>query len=327
MQVKGVQDADIAGKRVLLRIDYNVPLDMTRGKPMIVDDSRMRATLPTITLLRDKGVAKIILATHLGRPDGKVVEELRTAPLFAHLQTLVTTTDMEMLENLRFNPGEEGNDPAFAAELASKADIFVNDAFADCHRAHASIVGVAKLLPAYAGLLVEREIEKLSHALAPQKPSLAIIGGAKLETKLPLIEALAKIYDKLLVGGALATEYKGGATNVLLPEDGIPPERPMFDIGPHTRAAWAAEIQKAAFVLWNGPVGVYEKSEYSGGTNALAEALVSSGVHAVIGGGDTDEALAKVHFDPEKVFISTGGGATLEFLADGTLPGIEVLKR
>jgi phosphoglycerate kinase len=188
-------------------------------------------------------------------------------------------------------------------------------------------VGVAKLLPAYAGLLVEREIEKLSHALAPQKPSLAIIGGAKLETKLPLIEALAKIYDKLLVGGALATEYKGGATNVLLPEDGIPPERPMFDIGPHTRAAWAAEIQKAAFVLWNGPVGVYEKSEYSGGTNALAEALVSSGVHAVIGGGDTDEALAKVHFDPEKVFISTGGGATLEFLADGTLPGIEVLKR
>jgi phosphoglycerate kinase len=327
MQVKGVQDADIAGKRVLLRVDYNVPLDMTRGKPMIVDDSRMRATLPTITLLRDKGVAKIILATHLGRPDGKVVEELRTAPLFAHLQTLVTTTDMEMLENLRFNPGEEGNDPAFAAELASKADIFVNDAFADCHRAHASIVGVAKLLPAYAGLLVEREIEKLSHALAPQKPSLAIIGGAKLETKLPLIEALAKIYDKLLVGGALATEYKGGATNVLLPEDGIPPERPMFDIGPHTRAAWAAEIQKAAFVLWNGPVGVYEKSEYSGGTNALAEALVSSGVHAVIGGGDTDEALAKVHFDPEKVFISTGGGATLEFLADGTLPGIEVLKR
>jgi phosphoglycerate kinase len=323
MQVKGVQDADITGKRALLRVDYNVPIE----NGVIMDDERMRATLPTITLLRDKGVAKIILATHLGRPDGKVVEELRTAQLFAHLQTLVTTTDMEMLENLRFNPGEESNDPAFAAELASKADIFVNDAFAASHRAHASIVGVAKLLPAYAGLLVEREIEQLSRALAPQKPSLAIIGGAKLETKLPLIEVLAKIYDKLLVGGALANEYKGGATNVLLPEDGIPPEGPMCDIGPKTRAAWAAEIQKAAFVLWNGPVGMYEKSEYSGGTNALAEALVNAGVRAVIGGGDTDEALAKVHFDPEKVFISTGGGATLEFLADGTLPGIEVLKR
>jgi phosphoglycerate kinase len=326
MQVRGIQDADIAGKRVLLRVDYNVPLDMTRGKPIVIDDSRMRATLPTITLLRDKGAAKIILATHLGRPDGKIVEELRTAPLFAHLQTLVTTTDMEMLENLRFNPGEESNDPAFAAELASKADIFVNDAFAASHRAHASIVGVAKLLPAYAGLLVESEIEKLSQALAPQKPSLAIVGGAKLETKLPLIEALAKIYDKLLVGGALAGEYKGGAANVLLPEDGIPERAPVCDIGPKTRAAWAAEIQKAAFVLWNGPVGVYEKSEYSGGTDALAAALVASGAHAVIGGGDTDEALAKVHFDPEKVFISTGGGATLEFLANGTLPGIEVLK-
>ena len=322
MQVKGVQDADVAGKRVLLRIDYNVPIK----NGVIMDDSRMRATLPTITLLRDKGAAKIILATHLGRPDGVVVEELRTAPLFAHLQTLVTTTDMEMLENLRFNPGEEADDPAFAAELASKADIFVNDAFAASHRAHASIVGVAKLLPAYAGLLMEREIEQLSHALAPQKPSLAIIGGAKLETKLPLIEVLAKIYDHLLVGGALSNEYKGGAAHVLLPEDGIPPEGPMFDIGPKTRATWAAEIQKAAFVLWNGPVGMYEKPEYSGGTNALAEALASSGAHAVIGGGDTDEALAKVHFDPEKVFISTGGSATLEFLAGETLPGIEVLK-
>ncbi|MGC9602615.1 MAG: phosphoglycerate kinase [Minisyncoccia bacterium] len=322
MQVKGVQDAEVAGKRVLLRVDYNVPIENS----VITNDSRMRATLPTINLLRDKGVAKIMLATHLGRPGSKVVEELRTAPLFAHLRTLTDTANIDMLENLRFNPGEESNDPAFAAELASKADIFVNDAFAASHRAHASIVGVAKLLPAYAGLLMEREIEKLSAALAPQKPSLAIVSGVKLETKLPLIEVLAKIYDKLLVGGALADEYKGGAVNVLLPEDGIPEREHMFDIGPKTRAVWAAEIQKAAFVLWNGPVGMYEKSEYSGGTNALAAALASSGAHAVIGGGDTDEALAKVHFDPEKVFISTGGGATLEFVANGTLPGIEVLK-
>src|ERR1035437_1332156 len=148
--IKSIKDADVAGKRVLLRVDYNVPLQ----NGVVMDDSRMRATLPTITFLRDHGAAKIILATHVGRPDGKVVAELSTAPIFAHLQTLIHTTDIEMLENLRFDPREEANDPEFAKELASRADIFVNDAFADSHRAHASIVGVAKLLPAYAGLLM-----------------------------------------------------------------------------------------------------------------------------------------------------------------------------
>lgn len=320
--IRKVENADVTGKRVLLRVDYNVP--MKEG--VVADDSRMRATLPTISLLRDRGAAKIILATHLGRPDGKEVEELRTAPLFEHLQTLVSGTDIEMLENLRFNPGEEANSPEFAGELASKADVYVNDAFADCHRAHASIVGVAKLLPAYAGLLVQREISKLSAALVPTKPSLAIVGGAKLETKLPLIEKLSKIYDKVFVGGALANEYKGSAANVLLPEDGIPQREGMFDIGPLTQKAWTEEIKKSAFVLWNGPVGMYEKAEYSGGTNAVAQALVDFGVQAVLGGGDTDGALAKFNFNPERVFISTGGGATLEFLTTGTLPGLEVLK-
>lgn len=319
--LKSVESADVSGKRVLLRVDYNVPME--GGK--VTDDSRMRATLPTITLLRDRGAAKIILATHLGRPDGNVVEELRTAPLFAHLKTLVSTTDIEMLENLRFNPGEEANDPAFAQELASHADVYVNDAFAASHRAHASIVGVAQLLPAYAGLLVEKEIEKLSGALTPKKPSLAIIGGAKLETKLPLIEKLAPLYDKVLVGGALANELKEHAANVLLPEDGLPQYEKMLDIGPKAKEAWVAEVKKAAFVLWNGPVGWYEKG-YSEGTYALAQSLVDSGVQAVIGGGDTGAAVAKYPFDPEKVFISTGGGATLEFLTAGTLPGIEVLR-
>ncbi len=320
--LKTVESAEVSGKRVLLRVDYNVPMEGTK----VLDDSRIRATLPTISLLRDRGAAKIILATHLGRPDGKVVEALRTAPLLEHLKTLVTTTDIEMLENLRFNPGEETNDPAFAAELASHADVYINDAFAASHRAHASIVGVAKLLPAYAGLLVEREVAKLSEALTPAKPSLTIMGGAKLETKLPLIEKLSKIYDKVLVGGALANEYKGTAANVLLPEDGIPQREGMFDIGPTTQSTWREEIKKAAFVLWNGPVGMYEKPEYSAGTDAVAQALVDSGVQAVLGGGDTDEALAKFTFNPEKVFISTGGGATLDFLIDGTLPGLEVLK-
>jgi phosphoglycerate kinase len=321
LQLKSVESAEVAGKRVLLRVDYNVPMEDDK----VIDDSRIRATLPTISLLRDRGVAKIILATHLGRPDGKVVEELRTAPLFLHLQTLVTTTDIEMLENLRFNPGEEANDPAFAAELASHADIYIDDAFACAHRAHASIVGVAKLLPAYAGLLIEKEIAKLSVALMPSKPSLAIVGGVKLETKLPLIHKLASLYDKVLVGGALANELKDPAPNVLLPEDGLPQYEKMLDIGPKARDAWAEEVKKAAFVLWNGPVGWYEKG-FSDGTDALAQALIGSGAGAVIGGGDTANVLSKYKFDPEKVFISTGGGATLEFLTAGTLPGIEVLK-
>ncbi len=322
LQLKNIESADVSGKRVLLRVDYNVPMEGTR----VLDDSRMRATLPTISLLRDRGAAKIILATHLGRPDGEVVEALRTAPLFEHLKTLVTTTDIEMLENVRFNKGEEANDPGFAQELASSADVYVNDAFASSHRAHASIVGVATHLPSFAGLLVEREVAKLSAALTPAKPSLAIMGGAKLETKLPLIEKLSKIYDKVLVGGALANEYKGTIANVVLPEDGIPQREGMFDIGPATQSAWSEEIKKSAFVLWNGPVGMYEKKEYGGGTDAVAQAIVDSGTQAVLGGGDTDEALAKFNFNRDKVFISTGGGATLDFLIDGTLPGLEVLK-
>lgn len=322
-KVASVRDADVAGKRVLLRVDYNVPMD----GGTIVDDSRMRATLPTISLLRDRGAAKIILATHLGRPDGKVVEELRTAPLFEHLKTLVTIVDMEMLENLRFNPGEESNNPAFAAELASHADVFVNDAFAASHRAHASIVGVAKLLPAYAGLLVEKEISKLSEALTPPTPSIVIIGGAKLETKMPLIEKLSPVYGKVLVGGALANELiQNPAPNVFLPEDGVPELKKMSDIGPKTTEAWVREIKSSAFVLWNGPVGWIEKG-YTQATSALAQALVDAGTKAVIGGGDTAAAIAKFSFDPEKVFISTGGGATLEFLTEGTLPGIEALTR
>jgi phosphoglycerate kinase len=321
MQIKSVTEADVAGKRVLLRVDYNVPLQ----EGVVMDDSRIRATLPTIDLLRSREAAKIILATHVGRPDGIVVDALKTAPIFAHLQTLTDTTGIEMLENLRFNPGEESNDPAFAQSLAAQADVFVNDAFADSHRAHASIVGVAKLLPAYAGLLMEREITKLSAALTPQKPSLAIVGGVKLETKLPLIEKLSQLYDKVLVGGALANELHNPAPNVFLPEDGIPQLEGMFDIGPKTEGAWVAEVKKAAFVLWNGPVGWYEKG-YGEATYALAQALVDSGVRAVIGGGDTEAAVAKFAFDPEKVFVSTGGGATLEFLTAGTLPGIEVLR-
>ncbi len=320
MQVKSVRDAGVRGKRVLLRVDFNVPMEGT----VITDDTRIKAALPTINWLLEGG-ARVSLVTHLGRPGGKVVESLRTAPLSKRLSELLPGAGVTMLENVRFDPGEESNDEAFAKKLAEGQDIFVNDAFAASHRAHASIVGVAELLPSYAGLLIEKEIEKLSEALTPPKPSLAIVGGAKLETKLPLIEKLSPIYDKILVGGALANELKNPAANVFLPEDGLPEFKGMLDIGPKAKAAWVEEVKHAHFVLWNGPVGWYEKG-YGEATYALAQALVDSSVEAVIGGGDTAAAVAKFPFDPEKIFISTGGGATLEFLAHGTLPGIEALR-
>ncbi len=322
MQIRSIEQAPVEGKRVFLRVDYDVPLK----DGVVRDDSRIRATLPTIALLREHRVATIVLATHVGRPNGTVVPDLSTKPIFKHLQGLIDTTNIEMLENLRFNPGEEANDPAFARILAAQADIFVNDAFAALHRSHASIVGITNFLPAYAGLLVEKEIANLSQALTPPTPSLAIIGGNKFETKLPLIDKLSRIYSKVLVGGALANELlQKPASNVLLPEDGVPQFKEMFDIGPRTKDAWVREIQHASFVLWDGPVGWYEKG-YAEGTHALAQALVDFGIRAVIGGGDTAAALATFSFDLQKIFISTGGGAALEFLVAGTLPGIEVLK-
>ncbi len=322
MQIKSVRDADVSGKRVLLRVDFNVPLK--DGK--VEDDMRIRAAVPTIELLHKQGASQIVLITHIGRPDGKVVEDLRVAPVAARLREL-TQVPFAMEENLRFDPGEEANDPEFAKKLASLGDIFVNDAFAVSHRADASIVGVPKLLPSYAGLLIEKEIDKLSGALTPPSGAIAIIGGAKVETKAPLIEKFAATYGKVLVGGAIANEYKPKTADVLLPIDGMPQLADMFDIGPETRDAWAREIAAAPFVLWNGPVGMYEKEPFNAGTDALAQALVGSGAAAVIGGGDTAAALEKFTFDPSRIFISTGGGAMLEFLIQGTLPGIEALKK
>jgi phosphoglycerate kinase len=321
MQLKLLKDADVAGKRIVLRVDFNIPEQEGSGER----DLRIKAAVPTIEFLKQHGAAKITLLTHWGRPQGSVVEALRTAPLFAMLSKLTDTANVEMLENLRFDPREEANDDTFAQELAAHGDIFVNDAFAVCHRAAASTVGITKFLPSYAGLLVEKEIAGLSKAFTPAKPSLAIVGGAKLETKLPLIHKLSPVYDKVLVGGALANEYKESVPNVLLPEDGIPQKEGMLDIGPRAREAWVQEVKQAAFVLWNGPVGWYEKG-YSEGTYALAEALVEAGIPAVIGGGDTASALAKYPLDPEKVFISTGGGAALEFLTSGTLVALECLR-
>lgn len=358
-EVKSIREADIRGKRVLMRVDFNVPIK--DGK--VLDDMRLRTVIPTLVLLHDKGATSITLITHLGRPEGKVVEELRVASIETRLREL-TTVPFELRENLRFDLREEANNEAFAKELAMLGDVFVNDAFAVSHRATSSIMGIAKILPAYAGLLMEKEIEHLSKALMPPQGSLAIVGGAKFETKQPLIEKLLSLYDTLLLGGALGNDVLkargspvGTSLTSALPVpisvagnnrlwvatdaavvnsetqmgrsaliNDIRAAESIFDIGPMTAEVWSKEIAKAPFVLWNGPMGVYEKG-FVEGTDALAQAVVDSGISAVIGGGDTAAAIQKFSFDPNKVFISTGGGAMLEFLANGTLPSIEALKK
>lgn len=358
-EVTSVQGADLAGKRILVRVDLNVPLK--DGK--VMDDLRLRTAVPTLELIAQKGAANIIILSSAGRPGGQVVESLRMAPIEAKLRDL-THVSFEMHENLRFDPREEANDEGFAKELAGLGDIFVNEAFADSHRAHASIVGIPKLLPSYAGLRFSEEISRLSEALTPPQGSVAIIGGAKFETKVPLIKKLLELYGTVLLGGALGNDLikaRGlpfGSSKVsetpvppevaqnerlLVPTDAIFSEvssnaersglvvdvranEMVIDIGPQTSQTWADIISAAPFVLWNGPVGVYEKG-YADGTDALAAALTESGVRAVVGGGDTAAAVEKHRFDPAKVFVSTGGGAMLQFLADGTLPGIEALKR
>ncbi len=357
--IKTLADADVAGKRVLVRCDFDVPL---KGGA-VADDSRLKAALPTILYLKEHGAKEIILIGHLGRPDGKVVEELRVAPVAAALATLTDMQGIIVKENLRFDAREEANDPSLAQELASLADIFVNESFATAHRAHASTVGVAKLLPAYAGLHFAEEVSKLSSALVPPQGAIAIIGGAKFETKSPLIEKLLALYTKVLIGGALGNdilkargfpfgaslissvpvpEAIAGNERLLAPDDAYfmggsidgrsgpvtdtRADEKIVDIGPETASAWAKEIQAAPFVLWNGPVGVYEQG-YTHGTDALAETVAGFSASAIIGGGDTTAAVSKFTFDPSKIFISSGGGAMLEFLANGTLPAIEVLKK
>lgn len=356
-KIKSVKDADVAGKRVLVRVDFNVPLK--DGK--VQDDLRIRAALPTLDLLHKNGASKIILLAHLGRPGGKDVVGLRMAQVESRVREL-TAVPFEMRENLRFDSREEENDETFAKELAGLGDIFVNEAFADSHRMHASIVGIPKFLQSYAGLRFEEEVGRLTLALTPPQGALAIIGGIKFETKVPLIKKLLELYAEVLLGGALANDLikarglpfgesllsdtpvpKEIASNerLLIPEDAIFAEsgsnsersgfvvdiranESIIDIGPTTSKRWAEKISKAPFVLWNGPMGIYEQG-YRDGTDVLAAQLVHSGKLAVVGGGDTAAAVSKFSFDTQKVFVSTGGGAMLQFLADGTLPAIEAL--
>lgn len=357
-KIVSVREAEVSGKRVLLRADFNVP--MVAGQ--IADARRIKAVVPTIELLLKRGATSVIILTHWGRPEGRVVDLLRVAPLQEKLNEYIPAPNVTIYENLRFDPREEKNDISYAKELAKFGDVYVNDAFANSHREHTSIVLLPTLMPSYAGLLMEREIEELSRAATPPTGSIAIVAGSKFETKIPLLTTLLKNYDKILLGGALAHDVLksrglpiggslvsespvpveiAGDQKVVVPTDAIAlhdetkaarqcfindvrAKEKVVDIGSATAAAWAALIAEAPFVLWNGTLGIYEDG-FTSGTDAIAKSIVDSRVRAVVGGGDTGVAVEKQSFDPQKVFISTGGGATLEFLAKGTLPGIEAL--
>ncbi|MGA8942733.1 MAG: phosphoglycerate kinase [Thermoactinomyces sp.] len=392
MNKKSVRDADVQGKRVFCRVDFNVPIE--DGK--ITDDTRIRAALPTIQYLVEQG-AKVILASHLGRPKGKVVEKFRLTPVAKRLSEYlnqpvikvdeVTGPEVEekvsslkngevlLLENVRFHPGEEKNDPDLAKDFSRLADLYVNDAFGAAHRAHASTAGIAEYLPAVAGFLMQKEIETLGRALSnPERPFTAIIGGAKVKDKIGVIENLLDKVDHLIIGGGLsytfihAKGYEIGKSlfeaekvelakefmkkaeekgvRIYLPVDAvvvdqfgpdpsvvktvdidqIPADMEALDIGPKTRELFSDVVKASKLVIWNGPMGVFEFDRFAAGTNAVAKAVARSEAVSIIGGGDSAAAIKKSGLADEVDHISTGGGASLEFLEGKELPGVAVLQ-
>lgn len=392
MNKKTLKDVDVNGKRVFCRVDFNVP--MKDGK--ITDETRIRAALPTIQYLTEQG-AKVILASHLGRPKGQVVEEMRLTPVAARLgellgkdvkkadeaygdsvKALIDTMangDVLLLENVRFYPGEEKNDPELAKSFAELADVYVNDAFGAAHRAHASTEGIARHLPAVAGFLMEKELDVLGKALSnPDRPFTAIIGGAKVKDKIGVIENLLDKVDNLIIGGGLAYTFvkaqgheigkslleedkmdlansfvakaKEKGVNFYMPVDvvvaddfsedankkvvsieEIPADWEALDIGPKTREIYADVIKNSKLVIWNGPMGVFEIDAFANGTKAVAEALADSeGTYSVIGGGDSAAAVEKFNLADKMSHISTGGGASLEFMEGKELPGVVALN-
>ncbi|AAT61096.1 MULTISPECIES: phosphoglycerate kinase [Bacillus] len=392
MNKKSIRDVDLKGKRVFCRVDFNVP--MKEGK--ITDETRIRAALPTIQYLVEQG-AKVILASHLGRPKGQAVEELRLTPVAARLGELLgkdvkkadeafgpvaqemvaamNEGDVLVLENVRFYAGEEKNDAELAKEFAALADIFVNDAFGAAHRAHASTAGIADYLPAVSGLLMEKELEVLGKALSnPERPFTAIIGGAKVKDKIGVIRHLLDKVDNLIIGGGLAytfvkalgheiglslceddkielakefmqlakekgvnfympvdvvitEEFSETATTKIVGIDSIPSNWEGVDIGPKTREIYADVIKNSKLVVWNGPMGVFEMTPFSQGTKAVGQALADAeGTYSVIGGGDSAAAVEKFGMADKMSHISTGGGASLEFMEGKELPGVVCLN-
>jgi phosphoglycerate kinase len=333
---RSVEDADVAGKRVLVRVDLNVPLEEGR----VADDTRIRAALPTIRLLLDRGAAEVVLMSHLGRPKGPD-PSLAMAPVEARLRELLPDERIRVLENTRFDPRETANDPEYAAELAAHGDLFVNDAFGSAHRAHASTEGVARLLPAYAGLLLLRELDELGALLAgPESPFVAVLGGAKVADKIGVLASLGERADTVLIGGKMAEEVDRDAGYVL-PEDVVAaaafePDAESrvvawdelsegwlgLDIGPATRERFAAQIGEARTVFWNGPMGVFEWPRFADGTKAVAEAVAAADARTVVGGGDSVRAVEELGVADRIDWISTGGGASLELLEGKELPGV-----
>jgi len=390
--VRGISELDVRGKRILVREDLNVPL----ADGVVADDTRILAALPTLRNLSQRG-AKVIVMSHVGRPDGKVVESLRMAPVvtaLAHaLQREVKSApdcvgpaahaavsgladgDVLLLENLRFHPEEEANDDGFARQLASLGDAYVNDAFGTAHRAHASTAGITKYLPSYMGPLLERELDVLDEILQrPKRPFVAVLGGAKISDKIGVVTRLLELCDAILIGGGMANtllaaegfnvgkslrdkdltpakqiveqiDRKATKVEVLLPEDAvvarelspdaasrfadvdeISPDEMILDIGPTTAENYRLAILNAKTVLWNGPMGVFEMDAFAAGTEAVGQAIADSGAMSVVGGGDSAAAARKLGFADKMTHISTGGGATLEYIEGKELPGVAALR-
>jgi phosphoglycerate kinase len=393
MSERRLADVDVRGKRVLVREDLNVPLDGGR----VADDTRIVAAAPTLAALSDRG-AKVIVLSHLGRPNGQVVEALRLSPVAGRLADVLgrpvnialdcvgpqaqaavdamNDGDVLLLENVRFHKEEEANDPGFAKQLASLGDLYVNDAFGTAHRAHASTVGITAFLPSYMGPLLARELEVLDTLLAqPHRPFVAVLGGAKVADKIAVIDRLLELCDQIVVGGGMANTLLaahgidvgkslrdadlGPANEVLakvkaghvkahlhVPTDAVvataltegvdtrfadvkhvKPDEMILDIGPTTAEHYRGVILHAKTVLWNGPMGVFENDAFAAGTEAVGQAIVDSGAMSVVGGGDSAAAAHKLGFAAKMTHISTGGGATLEYLEGRELPGVAALRK
>lgn len=354
---------DVSGKRVLVRADFNVPMEGPDDSRVITDDFRIRAALPTINWLTERG-AQVVCASHLGRPKGAPNPKYSMDPVRARLTELAP--GVELLENLRFNAGEEGNDPAFVAQLINGIDAYVDDAFGAAHRAHASIVGPPQTLPSAAGRLLQREVEVLMGLREkPKRPFVAVLGGAKVSDKIGVIESLLKVVDALVIGGGMCFTFlaaKGYPVGdsicerdqidtckklmdlgkpIHLPEDIIgldasgnvltfgqrlPDGAKGLDIGPGSAAAFSDVIMDARTVFWNGPMGMFEDERFAAGTRTVAQAVAETKAFTVVGGGDSAAALAQFKLEDDVDHVSTGGGASLELLELGDLPGLAALR-
>jgi phosphoglycerate kinase len=340
---RSVREADVADKRVLVRSDLNVPLEDGR----VADDTRIRASLPTLQHLLEREAAHVAVCSHLGRPKGPD-PALAMAPVAARLRELLADDRLAVLENTRFDPGETRNDPESARRLAEGMDLYVNDAFGSVHRAHASTEGVARLLPAYAGLLLERELEMLGRLLGDvERPFVLVAGGAKVEDKLGVLLNLGQRADVALVGGKMAEELRGEsrlpyeaelpsdvvaaaafeeeAETRVAPYDELPEGWLGLDIGPDTRERFGELIRGARTVFWNGPMGVFEWPRFAEGTKEVAQALADVDGYTVVGGGDSVRAVQELGLAERISWVSTGGGASLELLAGKELPGVAAI--